>query len=411
LSARRNPTGLLAVPGFVPLYASTWLWHLTRWGGLFTCSYLVTKLVDAPFLNQLVGASVFAPMLLGGIAAGVLSDRIERHRLIFATLWVLIPVTFLMFVLVQTNTVRVWMVFPFMLMVGMLGLVNMTSQRTLLYDTVGPAHAPRALTLDSVGMAVASMVGTLLGGTLIQAGGIGAAFALLCLALCGSAVLIRHVPRPVRQTSMPTLSIREHLDVGTALLRRSPPLRSMLGITVVMNVFYFSFVPLVPVMAKHLGANAFLTGVLASAAGVGQLVGGLVLASRGDHRRGRIFVGGSILCLCGLGVFAVVPFLGLAFIALLLAGAGQAGFGSMQSLLAIEAAGRAEQGAALGLLSTAVGALPLGMLYMGVSAQWLGAPLALFASSTGGMTILMVWLQRWPHVLQPSDATAFDAAA
>ena len=83
----------------------------------------------------------------------------------------------------------------------------------------------------------------------------------------------------------------------------------------------------------------------------------------------------------------------------------------MQSLLAIEAAGRAEQGAALGLLSTAVGALPLGMLYMGVSAQWLGAPLALFASSTGGMTILMVWLQRWPHVLQPSENAAFDAAA
>ena len=120
MSRRRDPSGLLAVPGFVPLYASTWLWHLTRWGGLFTCSYLVTKLVDAPFLNQLVGASVFAPMLLGGIAAGVLSDRIDRHRLIFATLAALIPISFVMFVLVQSHSVRVWMVFPFMLAVGML---------------------------------------------------------------------------------------------------------------------------------------------------------------------------------------------------------------------------------------------------------------------------------------------------
>jgi MFS family permease len=376
----------------------------------------VTSITGSPFLSQLVGASIFAPMLLGGIAAGVLSDRLDRHRLIFAVQAVLIPVSLVMFVLVQTGAVRVWMVFPFMLALGMGGLINMTSQRTLLYDTVGPALAPRALTLDNVGMAVASIASTLLGGGLIQAIGIGSAFGMLSGAMCLSLVLVYRVPRPdrpassVAKVSLVSLmspgslaSLRDQVGLSLGLMRRSPSLRSMLGVTVVMNLFYFSFIPLVPVMAKHLGAHAFLTGVLASAAGVGQLIGGLVLAARGVRHRGRAFVVGSVLALGGLGAFAAAPVLALAFLALVLAGAGQAGFGSMQSLLAIESAGRAEQGAALGLLSTAVGALPLGMLYVGVSAQVLGAPVALLASSAGGIAVLAVCLQRWPHVLGPPD--------
>jgi len=415
-SAMAREPGLLAVPGFTPLFASTWLWHATRWGGLFICSYLLTTLTDAPFLNQLAGAAIFAPMLLGGIAAGVLSDRVDRHRLIYATQAVLIPVSLLMFVLVQTGTVRVWMVFPYMLFIGVGGLVNMTSQRTLLYDTVGPAFASRALTLDTVGMACASMASTLLGGVLIQAIGIDAAFGLISLALCLSALLLWFVPRPPRPSIAPgcqnwpataaPASTRAQVGAGFDLLGRSPALQGMLAVTVVMNVFYFSFIPLVPVVAKSFGADALLTGVLASAAGLGQLLGGLVLAARDVRRRGRAFAGGSILALVGLWAFATAPILPLAFAALVLAGTGQAGFASMQSLLAIESARPAEQGAALGLLSTAIGALPLGMLCVGVGAQWFGAPPALLVSSTGGLAALMLSLRRWPQVLRPAPRPA-----
>jgi MFS family permease len=428
LSQAGRSQGLLAVPGYLPLFASSWLWNVTRWGALFICSYLVTNLGATPFLNQVVGASVFAPMLLGGVGAGVLSDRIDRHRLILSTQAVLIPVSAVMFVLVQTGAVRVWMVFPYVLAIGVGGLVNMTAQRALLYDVVGPRLASRALTLDNVGMASASMVSPLLGGVLIQAFGVGAAFAFLSVAVCLSALFMRWVPRPDHlslvssELSVPpgssvppefsvssaplasAGSLRDQVGVGVGLLRGSPPLRSMLGVTVVMNLFCFSFVPLVPVVAKHLGADAFLAGALASAGGLGQLVGGLVLAARGVERRGLAFVGGSILALFGLGAFALAPSLPVAILALVVGGVGQAAFGSMQSLLAIEGVGRGERGAALGLLSTAIGALPLGMIFVGVSAAGLGAPLTLLVSSTGGLGALMGSMRRWPEVLRAAQA-------
>jgi hypothetical protein len=51
------------------------------------------------------------------------------------------------------------------------------------------------------------------------------------------------------------------------------------------------------------------------------------------------------------------------------------GIASMQSLLAIESASEAERGTALRMLSTVIGALPFGLVAMGVTAELLGARL------------------------------------
>ena len=92
-----------------------------------------------------------------------------------------------------------------------------------------------------------------------------------------------------------------------------------------------------------------------------------------------MFACGSAVALLGLLVFATVPVLGVAFVALFVAGIGQAGFGSMQSLLAIESAAASERGVALGVLSTAIGALPIGMATIGLGAELVGTRAALIS--------------------------------
>jgi MFS family permease len=399
--ARGTLSEMLAVPGYKALFLSSWLWHTTRWGGLFSSGYLVTQLTDAPIINQLVGASIFAPMLFGGLIAGALSDRLDRRRVITVAQLVLIPISLAMFVVVQAGLVRVWMVFPFMIALGIGGLVNMTAQRALIYETVGPRFAGRALPMEAVGSSSSNMAGALVGGALIGAVGIGAAFGLMALTLCLSAWLLRLVPQPRgTQPQVPAaVTVSDQMRSSVALLRRSPSMASMLGVTVVFNLFYFAFIPLVPVMAERFGASALLTGVLGAAVGAGQLLSGLTFASFNVTQRGRIYVGGVVLALCALGSFAMSPHFALGFIALIAAGAGSGGFGSMQSVLVIEAADDGERGAALGLLSTAIGVLPLGMLLLGVSAELLGAQRALLVSSCAGLTVLAIWLIRRPAVL------------
>ena len=193
-----------------------------RWGSLFATSYLITQIADAPVLNQVAGALFFAPMLLGGLFAGVLSDRFERKRLVLSVQLVLIPVEFLMFAVVQSGRVEVWMTFPFMFLVGIGGLVNITAQRPLIYETAGPRLATQAMTIEATAQAGSAMFGTLLGGALIQQFGTGAGFAGMSVMLCVSTVLLAFVPQPRYAAA--------RLPAGSGSLRiRSRPARAWCG--------------------------------------------------------------------------------------------------------------------------------------------------------------------------------------
>jgi hypothetical protein len=281
----------------------------------------------------------------------------------------------------------------------------MTAQRPLIYETVGDRLAPRALTIETIAQASAGVVGTLVGGALIQVIGIGASFAGMAILLCLSAALLRVVPSPqaTRPSSVPTMTMASQLRASTDLVRHSRRLAAMLGVTVIQNVFYFSFTPLVPVVAHQFGASAIVAGALSAAPGCGQIAAGAVLSSRHIRRRGLVFSGGAGLALISLSVFSSAPLLSIAFVALVVSGAGQAGFASMQSLLAIESAPESERGAALGVLSTAIGSLPLGMVVIGLGAEALGVRPALLASALSGLVVLLALISRSPELLAPSE--------
>jgi len=388
---------LRRVPGYPQLFVSSFIWHTTRWGGLFTTSYLLAELVGSPILSQVVGALIFAPMLIGGFVAGMISDRLERRKLILAVQALLIPVEFAMSAVVWTGAIQVWMTMPFMFLVGIGGLVNMTAQRPLIYETVGPALAARALTIESTAQAGSAMVGTLVGGILIEGVGMGAGFASMGALLCVSAVLLWQVPTPqrgVRRSGVP-VSVTAQFAASAALVRRSRRLVATLGITIVMNLCMFGYLPLIPIVAGDYTTSATLIGALAAAPGCGQIAAGVGLSARHLERHGLVFAVGSGIALCGLLAFATAPALGVAFLALFVSGLGQAAFGSMQSLLAIESAGESERGAALGVLSTCIGALPVGMILIGVGAEALGPRTALTASALVGLTgLVFVVVQR-----------------
>lgn len=392
----RRLRALVRVPGYRLLFMSSLLWHTTRWGVLFTTSYLLTQIAGSPVLNQVVGALFFVPMLLGGFFAGVISDRFERKRLILGVQLVLIPVEFLMFLAVQSGRVEVWMTFPFMFLVGIGGLVNMTAQRPLIYETVGPRLASQAMTIEATAQAGSAMFGTLVGGILIQQLGMGAGFAGMGVMLIVSAALLAFVPRPqyAATPAAGSVSLRNQVTTSASLLRRSRRFVAMLAITVVMNLCMFGYIPLIPVVAEGFAQSAVLAGALAAAPGLGQITAGLVLTTRSLYRYGTVFACGSAIALLGLLVFAMVPVLVVAFVALFVAGIGQAGFGSMQSLLAIESAGPNERGVALGVLSTAIGALPIGMAVIGLGAELFGTRAALVTSSLLGLIALGIVVVR-----------------
>jgi predicted MFS family arabinose efflux permease len=405
---------LARVPGYPCLCASSLLWHITRWGGLFMITYLITNMAHSPILVQLAGALLYIPMLVGGLVVGAISDRFERRRMVLTVQAVLVPVEFAMYFLVQSGQVRVWMCMPYMLALGVGGLVNMTAQRPLIYEIAGLRLAPAAMAIEATAQSGSSMIGTLVGGLLISHLGMAAGFAGMAVLLCVSLVLLWRVPTPVRQAASQDAAshaMRAQLAACAALVRGSQRLRGTLAVTIVMNLLCFGYLPLLPLVADRFSVGAALAGVLAAATGAGQILGGLTLSTLRLARHGLVFAVGSGVALAGLIGFALAPTFDLAVVALFLSGLGQGCFTAMQGLLAIESAGESQRGAALGVLSTCIGALPIGMVLMGLEAAAVGIRPALICSALAGLTLLGCVLAVLPQLLARSRLTEDVRAA
>lgn len=372
------------------------MWHLTRWDGLFLCTYLVTYLGGPPIANQLVGAFLFVPMLLGTVVSARV--RTPPHTLVLYTKLALLPISVLMAGLVVFGAVQIWMVYPFMFAYGLGGMVNMTAQRELFYTMAGPLRSARVLNTEVTGTASAMMLGPLVGGVTIQVLGLGAAFGLLVLLLAASLPLMwistRSLTRPVAVVVAGEGAVVP--ATNWRLLRESPALLVVLVVTVICNLCYFAFMPLVPVIAEYLHADAAMAGVIGATAGMVQLGMATAMIFRPPRRPLRAYLFGVAICLCCLAIVSYAPTLAIALLALAMAGVGQALFGSTQATLPVDVVAPHQRVAALGLLSTTIGvALPTGMILLGAASSLLGARQAMLASACVGLVALAAtWVFR-----------------
>ena len=298
------------------------------------------------------------------------------------------------------------MIYPFMLVIGLGWIVDMTVRRAMIYDLVGPELVNGAMALEMLSSAAGLAMGALVGGTIIQALGVGQAYLVIAGGLLVALAIMWRVPSPTHppgpapavRSGEPRPSFLRAVADGFRALPGNLTLVSILGVTVFVDFFHFSFFPIVPVIAERLEASPFRTGLLSAASGVGMMAGSLWVAAR-QPRRGLAYVAGSMgacLLLLGFAVFHSYP-----VVVLFALGAGVAMglFGSTQSALAITSTSAEMRGRAMGLLSMAIGALPLGMYALGELAQAVGAPAALVIFNLAGLVGLLVWVRLRPEVL------------
>ncbi len=168
--------------------------------------------------------------------------------------------------------------------------------------------------------------------------------------------------------------------------------------TVIANFFLFAYFPIVPVVAEDLGASPFLVGLLTAGTGLGMMTGSLLMARFQPRRRGLAYVAGVFVALVFLVPFALAPSYPVALAAIVCSGIGAGLFGSTQTTLVMAAAPAPLRGRALGLLSMAIGALPIGMYVLGESAERIGVGPALLVNAGLGAVVLIAWNLRHPDV-------------
>ncbi len=389
----------LATPGYRWVLLSGWFWQMARWGVSFVGAFIANDLTGSARLIQLTGVALWAPLFLGGIVGGVVSDRFDRRSTVVVQFMLLIPLSIGLGLLSTADLLQLWMVYPFMVAVGVSWVIDMTSRRALIYDMVGPVAIDNAMSLEMLSSSTGLAVGALLGGAVIQAIGIDAAFFLVAGMLAMALFLFVLAPRPASNPPAARPGVRDLLG-AFGMLRSERGLLSVLGVTVCINLFFFSFTPLVQRIGDRLDVGPALLGLLAAMMGFGMMTGAILMITVVPKSRGRAYVFGSFTAfIMAIGFVATENYVVTAFF-LYLAAVGMGFFGGTQGVLVMAAVDDERRGRGLGLLSMAIGVLPLGMITLGELAEVVGAPVGIAAFVITGASCLAVWLKLRPEVLE-----------
>ena len=390
-------------------YPSLWLANFfsytSRWMQVPLLAWMILELTDSPWLVSLVGFFSMLPTLLLGLVGGILVDRVDRRRLMTLTQAIALLASCALAFLMLTDAVRVWHAYAAMLITGACWALSFPARRAAIFDLVGSTGVTNAIALDAIGMNGSRMVGPGVAGLLIGLTGVagGAVAVAVCYAL--GYVFLLPFPagagQPRATTRQPVL---RNLLEGIAYVRGNPVILATVLVTLIINLLMFPYVPLVTVVARdvlHVGPT--LIGTLQAAEGLGSSVGASLIAlAVGLRYHGRVYVGGSLLALLALFAFSVSEWYIVSFPVLFLLGLGMAGFATMQSALILILAKDEMRGRALGVISLAIGAGPVGSLLIGAVADNISPVFAIRVFALMGIMVLSVAVLVLPRIM---DAT------
>ena len=366
--------------------------------------YVVFQLTGSTFETQLVGVASTAPMLLLGVASGFIADSFQRRHVLIAIHLVNIVLAGVVATLLLAGLIESWHLLALTAGFGVSNALDMTARRAFVSDVVTSPALPFALALETLSMTSSAMIGPWIGGALVDyvplgdTGAAGPYLFMMAAYAVGALLLFMRVTSSGRQHPGP-------LNLGSAVESITQGLRAIagnrvvvgtLGITIMWNLFFASYQPLLPVFAAEvLQVSPALLGLLGGAQGAGALLGSMFIATRRSiGHRSRYYIFGTLLSLASLFVFSLSSVFPLSFAALLVAGVGFAGFATMQATLVLVSVEEEMRGRAMGVVSMAIGGLPLGMLGVGALAELVGPGTAVTITSSTGFVGVCLWSWR-----------------
>jgi MFS family permease len=405
--APESTTPLWRDPNFLVLWCVGGMNSTGRWLEMLVIAIFVYDMTSSPLWVSSMLMLRLLPLSIFGIFGGVVAERFKRWSILKCASGTVLLLSLSLWWLASSGSLEIWHVGAASFISGLVWSTDFPVRRTLMGDIAGPSRVARAMSLDILAGSSTRVIGPLAGGLLYQYIGMQGAFLLTaCLYLIGLTALFvrRKLPAEATHTPEPVLAT---IKSGFTHLRESPVLPPILAITIVFNLWGFPFVSLIPVFGKEvLTLSDAAVGMLASAEGVGALIGAIALSVFAQSRHARyLYVGGVLAYSIFSFAFAQSYTVWLSAALLLLVGLVSAAFGSMQSALILMNSPPGRERQMMGLLAVCIGSAPLGFLHIGLLADWLGTPTATAISAVEGAIALGLVVWRWPGVLsvQPNS--------
>jgi MFS family permease len=385
-----SPFSLLRDPGFLRVWGIGLIGNTMRWLELLAIGIFVFETTGSALLVAVMTIARQLPLALFGVFIGPMAERTNRKHLMIFGFAVMTASTATMGLLANLGVIEIWQIAICVFISGSCWALDYPVRRTLIGEFAGPDRLGTGISLDAATNNITRMIGPFAGGVAYGLVGLQGAFLVSGLAhftcvLIAISLSLDHTK--VRSSVQPYLTM---LKQGLDIVRSSPELIGVYLVTIILNVFGFPYASMVPVLGRaRYDVEPALVGLLSAAEGAGAFAGALVIAFVARpawFKRLYLYGAASFMCLIfGLSFAADYWF---AVSILLFAGLGMAGFGAMQSTLVLLLAPVEARSRLMGLLSVCIGCSPIGLLNLGLLADWVGAPLALTLVSSTGLLLL-----------------------
>jgi MFS family permease len=240
-------------------------------------AWLMTSLTNSPLYIALIQTATALPFFLLALPAGSVGDIFDRRKLILGTeIWML------GIAVVLTATTVFGVMTPWLLLLLTLALsigdaVESPSWRAIFPELVNKEELPAALALNGIEFNLARALGPGLGGFIVAAVGVGAAFAFNAFSFLGVIAVIARWKRPARKSTLPPETFRGATAAAIRYVRYSPGIRTLLIRAAILIFFTSSFWALLPSAVKEISKNPITYGFLLGFFGLGAVLGAIVL--------------------------------------------------------------------------------------------------------------------------------------
>lgn len=264
----------LFITGQVVSLSGTWMQSIAQ-------AWLVLRLTGSGTALGLVIALQFLPVLLFGPFGGVIADRFPKRHLLIVTQGFALAQAATLGILVVTGAVQLWMVYAMAALFGTVTAIDNPARQTFVLEMVGPANLTNAVTLNSVVVNVARVVGPAIAGFLIAVVGIGICFLFNAASYVAVIVALTMMRTEDLNPSPTQARAKGQLRAGLAYVRATPPLLVPLVMMAIIGTLSYEFSVILPLVAERtFGGGAATFATLTSAMGIGAVVGGLATAGR-----------------------------------------------------------------------------------------------------------------------------------
>jgi MFS family permease len=348
------------------------------WMTRVATSWLVYRLTRSSLLLGTVSFAGQIPTFLFAPFAGVIVDRIDRHKVLVWTQTLAMVQSLMLAWLTLAHRINVPEVIALGAFQGIINAFDMPGRQSFMVKMVEDrADLSNAIAINSSMVNAARLIGPSLAGLLIAATGEGWCFlvdGVSYIAVIASLLMMRLTRAgDERQTA----SMFEELREGWTYVAGFAPIRTILLLFALLSLMGWPFMVLMPVFAAQvLHGGPHTLGFLMGAVGVGSLASALSLVVRRSVRGlTRVIPVAAFAFGTGLILFGLSTRVWLSLLLMLLTG-----FGMMQGLTSSNTiiqtlVDEKMRGRVMSFYTMAfVGMAPFGSLLAGTLAHAIGAP-------------------------------------